>query len=74
MTRPTAMLLLFALIGALATATAAQTPSPEGQTFNFPWPPDWVARGKYQKMLLKGITGLTRASGTFTLAARCRTV
>ena len=48
----------FFLILALAPLpSAAQTGSPDGQTFTFPWPPDWVARGKYQKMVLKGITG-----------------
>jgi peptide/nickel transport system substrate-binding protein len=38
-------------------ATPASTPAPEGQTFTFPWPPEWVARGKHQKMVLRGITG-----------------
>jgi peptide/nickel transport system substrate-binding protein len=48
------LLLLFSVTWASA-ATPASTPSPEGQTFTFPWPPEWVARGKYQKMLLRGI-------------------
>jgi peptide/nickel transport system substrate-binding protein len=48
---------LLAILGAGATPTTAQSQSPDGQTFNFPWPPDWVARGKYQKMILKGVTG-----------------
>jgi peptide/nickel transport system substrate-binding protein len=49
------VLALLAVIG--GAPAAAQTQSPDGQTFNFPWPPDWVARGKYQKMILKGVTG-----------------
>jgi len=49
--------LLLALSAAVAAPSAAQTPSAEGQTFSFPWPPDWVARGKYQKMILRGVTG-----------------
>jgi peptide/nickel transport system substrate-binding protein len=49
------VLALLAIIG--GAPAAAQTQSPDGQTFNFPWPPDWVARGKYQKMILKGVTG-----------------
>ena len=49
--------LLLALGALTATPSAAQTPSADGQTFSFPWPPDWVARGKYQKMILKGVTG-----------------
>lgn len=51
-----AVLLLVTIVMA-AGPSAAQTPSSEGQTFTFPWPPDWVARGKYQKMILKGVTG-----------------
>ena len=53
---PLAVLLLMT-ITVVAWPSAAQTPSPEGQTFSFPWPPDWVARGKHQKMILKGVTG-----------------
>ena len=49
--------LLLLIISAAPLPSAAQTSSPDGQTFTFPWPPDWVARGKYQKMVLKGITG-----------------
>lgn len=49
--------LLLALAALTAPPSAAQTPSAEGQTFTFPWPPDWVARGKYQKMILRGVTG-----------------
>ncbi len=49
--------LLLALSAAVAAPSAAQTPPAEGQTFSFPWPPDWVARGKYQKMILRGVTG-----------------
>ena len=52
--------LLFLLLLSVAHAPAAPptpTPGPEGQTFSFPWPPDWVARGKYQKMVLRGVTG-----------------
>ena len=52
--------LSFLLILSVARAPAAPpipTPAPEGQTFFFPWPPDWVARGKYQKMVLRGIIG-----------------
>ncbi|PYN16858.1 MAG: hypothetical protein DME05_07040 [Candidatus Rokuibacteriota bacterium] len=50
-------LLLLTMIAMVAAPSGGQTPSPEGQTFTFPWPPDWVARGKYQKMVLRGITG-----------------
>ena len=50
-------LLLLTMIAMVAAPSGAQTSSPEGQTFTFPWPPDWVARGKYQKMILRGITG-----------------
>ena len=50
-------LLLLLIMGVAPGPSAAQTGSPEGQTFTFPWPPDWVARGKYQKMVLRGITG-----------------
>ena len=52
--------LLFLILFSVAHAPAAPptpTPGPEGQTFSFPWPPDWVARGKYQKMVLRGVTG-----------------
>ncbi len=49
--------LLLALAALTAAPSAAQTTSAEGQTFAFPWPPDWVARGKYQKMILRGVTG-----------------
>jgi peptide/nickel transport system substrate-binding protein len=54
------MALLFLLTLSVAWAPAAPptpTPGPEGQTFSFPWPPAWVAQGKYQKMVLRGITG-----------------
>ena len=52
--------LLFLLLLSVVWAPAAPpTPAPEGQTFSFPWPPDWVARGKYQKMVLRGITGFS---------------
>jgi peptide/nickel transport system substrate-binding protein len=51
-----ALLLICSAASALA-ATAIRTEGPEGQTFAFPWPPDWVARGKYQKMVLRGIIG-----------------
>jgi hypothetical protein len=50
------LLLIFSVAGAPA-APSTPTVSPEGQTFTFPWPPEWVARGKYQKMVLRGITG-----------------
>lgn len=52
--------LSFLVLVSVARARAAPpipTSGPEGQTFIFPWPPEWVARGKYQKMLLRGITG-----------------
>src|SRR5262245_13012739 len=52
--------LSFLLLLSVARAPAAPpTPmtGPEGQTFSFPWPPAWVAQGKYQKMVLRGITG-----------------
>jgi peptide/nickel transport system substrate-binding protein len=58
MSRAIAIVLsLLVIASAGATPAAAQAPSADGQTFNFPWPPDWVARGKYQKMILKGVTG-----------------
>ena len=43
--------LSFLLILSVAWAPAAPptpTSGPEGQTFSFPWPPDWVARGEYR--------------------------
>src|SRR5215475_10141442 len=52
--------LLFLLLLSVARAPAAPpilTSGPEGQIFSFPWPPAWVAQGKYQKMVLKGIIG-----------------
>src|SRR5881628_2231753 len=52
--------LAFLVLLSVARAPAAPptpTSGPEGQTFFFPWPPDWVARGKYQKMILRGVTG-----------------
>src|SRR5262249_35710815 len=52
--------LSFFLLLSMARAPAAQpasAPGPEGQTFSFPWPPDWVAQGKYQKMVLRGVIG-----------------
>ena len=50
--------LSFLLLLSVARAPAAPPmPGPEGQTFSFPWPPEWVARGKYQKMVLRGVTG-----------------
>jgi peptide/nickel transport system substrate-binding protein len=53
-----AIAIVLALLAIIVAAPAvAQTQSADGQTFNFPWPPDWVARGKYQKMILKGVTG-----------------
>jgi peptide/nickel transport system substrate-binding protein len=48
------LLLIFGMTLAPA-ATPNSAPSPEGQTFRFPWPPEWVAHGKYQKMVLRGI-------------------
>jgi peptide/nickel transport system substrate-binding protein len=47
------------LLGVAPAPAAPPTPTsgPEGQTFSFPWPPDWVTRGKYQKMVLRGVTG-----------------
>jgi peptide/nickel transport system substrate-binding protein len=50
----------FLLLLSVARAPAAPptpTAGPEGQTFSFAWPPDWVAQGKYQKMVLRGIIG-----------------
>jgi ABC-type transport system substrate-binding protein len=44
-------------VGLAAAATPTLTAAPEEQTFSFPWPPEWVAHGKYQKMILRGITG-----------------
>jgi peptide/nickel transport system substrate-binding protein len=67
--------LSFLVLLSVARMPAAQ-PTPtsglEGQTFSFPWPPDWVAQGKYQKMVLRGITGFNpgqwdvQACGTLT--------
>ena len=55
---PVCLWLLLLCPEARLVATAADsTASPEGQTFTFPWPPAWVARGKSQKMILRGITG-----------------
>ena len=57
---PIALLLL--LLCSVARAPAAPptpTPALEGQTFTFPWPPEWVARGKYQKMVLRGVIGFS---------------
>src|SRR5262252_5723699 len=53
---PIALLFLLSLSMTWALAVPPM-PGPEGQTFSFPWPPDWVARGKYQKMVLRGVTG-----------------
>jgi peptide/nickel transport system substrate-binding protein len=50
-------LLFLVILSVMPLPSAAQTGSADGQTVNFPWPPDWAARGKYQKMVLKGITG-----------------
>jgi peptide/nickel transport system substrate-binding protein len=49
--------LVLAFSAVVAAPSAAQTAAAEGQTFTFPWPPDWVGRGKYQKMVLRGVTG-----------------
>ena len=49
-------LVLFGVARALA-APPTPTPGSEEQTFSFPWPPAWVAQGKYQKMVLRGVTG-----------------
>src|SRR5262245_57673020 len=46
-------------VARVPAAPPTPTPGPEEQTFSFPWPPDWVARGKYQKMVLRGITGFS---------------
>jgi peptide/nickel transport system substrate-binding protein len=55
---PIALLLPLVIgVARAPSATPAATSSPEGQTFTFPWPPEWVARGKHQKMVLRGITG-----------------
>jgi peptide/nickel transport system substrate-binding protein len=51
------LLLLILCVTRASAATPSSTPALEGQTFTFPWPPEWVARGKYQKMVLRGITG-----------------
>jgi peptide/nickel transport system substrate-binding protein len=53
---PIALLFLLSLSVAWALA-APPMPEPEGQTFSFPWPPAWVAQGKHQKMVLRGIIG-----------------
>src|ERR671925_596943 len=49
------LLLLSFSVARAPAATPTSTPSPEGQTFFFPWPPAWVAQGKHQKMVLRGI-------------------
>jgi peptide/nickel transport system substrate-binding protein len=53
------LLLLSFSVARAPAATPTSTPSPEGQTFTFPWPPEWVAQGKYQKMVLRGIMGFS---------------
>src|SRR5688572_3134724 len=55
---PIAVLCLV-LLSVAPTPAAPPTPTagPEGQTFFFAWPPDWVVQGKYQKMVLRGIIG-----------------
>src|SRR5256712_12494539 len=49
------LLLLICSVARAQVATPTPPPALEGQTFTFPWPPEWVARGKYQKMVLRGI-------------------
>jgi peptide/nickel transport system substrate-binding protein len=52
--------LTFLVLLSVARAPVAQptaAPEPQEQTFSFAWPPDWVTRGKYQKMVLRGIIG-----------------
>ena len=49
--------LLILSVVCVPAAPPTLTSGPEGQTFSFPWPREWVARGKYQKMVLRGITG-----------------
>jgi peptide/nickel transport system substrate-binding protein len=51
------LLLLIFSVARVPAATPPPTLTLEGQTLTFPWPPEWVARGKYQKMVLRGITG-----------------
>src|SRR3989442_9982637 len=50
------LLLLICSVARAQVATPTPPPALEGQTFTFPWPPEWVAQGKYQKMVLRGIT------------------
>src|SRR5215813_591308 len=53
---PIALLFLLLLsVGRAPAAPPTPTSGLEGQTFSFPWPPEWVAQGKYQKMVLRGI-------------------
>ena len=50
-------LLVLSIVAGPPASAQAPTASADGQTFSFPWPPEWVAKGKYQKTVLKGITG-----------------
>src|SRR5262244_974660 len=51
------LLLLIVSVARVPAASPTSTSGLEGQTFTFPWPPAWVARGKYQKMVLRRVTG-----------------
>jgi ABC-type transport system substrate-binding protein len=53
---PLMPLLIFS-VACTSVATPTPTPWPEGQTFTLSWPPEWGSRGKYQKMVLRGIIG-----------------
>ena len=69
-------LLMLSSVARAPAATPTPTPSLEGQTFTFPWPPEWVAHGKYQKMVLRGIMASNpgewdvQACGTLPLGER----
>jgi ABC-type transport system substrate-binding protein len=49
-------LLLLPTFSVGRASAATPTPAPEGQTFSFPWPPEWVARGKYPKHVARGLS------------------
>src|SRR5262245_4030192 len=53
------LLLLIVSVERVPADSPTPTSALEGQTFTFPWPPEWVARGKYQKMVLRGVTGFS---------------
>src|SRR5262249_56300410 len=50
--------LLLVSVACAPVVPPTPTSGPQGQTFSFPWPPDWVARGKDPKMVLPGLPPL----------------